>query len=371
VQFTQEVIVIFLFFCALLSTFLSFGNYQEYILASQPTQIELTLTDVKDSHLVSLTDNFLSKINKAFKAPIFVESGTFMGQTAKRAAAYFKTVHTIELSQALYQANLPGLKPYGNIKPYWGDSGVNLISLLPKIKEKIVFWLDGHYSGGGTAKGITNTPILAELEAIKKSGITNSIILIDDLWLFYKPTASVSDSPLDGYPTLDILLSKVKEIHSDYRFVVLGTVLLCARSNELVTISPILSACTASVIYDALNTKHDLSIIEIEKIIMQANKLDATVLTAHNGNYESFLDKGMSQHLVLWKALILLGQKQFELAIRYFELLEKVIPHWRIQWYLAQALAQQKKLELAKSKLVIVMHEEPLFEPAKNLFESL
>ncbi len=45
---------------------------------------------------------------------------------------------------------------------------------------ELIFWLDGHFVGEGTAKGKLNTPIVNELKAILNHKIKSHVILIDD-----------------------------------------------------------------------------------------------------------------------------------------------------------------------------------------------
>jgi len=82
-----------------------------------------------------------------------------------------------------------------------GDSGEKIQSLLTEINEPCVFWLDGHYSGGITAKAEIDTPIMAELDAIFNHKILNHVILIDDARLFIGE---------NDYPTINALTLYVK-----------------------------------------------------------------------------------------------------------------------------------------------------------------
>jgi hypothetical protein len=59
-----------------------------------------------------------------------------------------------------------------------------LPAVLSDIKGACLFWLDGHYSYGKTARGTTDTPILAELAHIFRRANPNDVILIDDARLF-------------------------------------------------------------------------------------------------------------------------------------------------------------------------------------------
>lgn len=83
-----------------------------------------------------------------------------------------------------------------------GDSGKLLPEVVDKLKAPALFWLDGHYSCGLTAKGALETPIRAELQAIFSSAITGHVILIDDVRCF--------DGSHD-YPHLDELLAFIRE----------------------------------------------------------------------------------------------------------------------------------------------------------------
>ena len=72
-----------------------------------------------------------------------------------------------------------------NVDIIQGDSGKVFPAILPQIEEPCLFWLDGHYSAGITAKGQLETPIIEELQAIfNHPEKTNHVILIDDARCF-------------------------------------------------------------------------------------------------------------------------------------------------------------------------------------------
>ena len=48
------------------------------------------------------------------------------------------------------------------------------------VREPAVFWLDGHYSGEGTASGEKETPLALELTALAAHPVKDHIVLMDD-----------------------------------------------------------------------------------------------------------------------------------------------------------------------------------------------
>jgi hypothetical protein len=59
-----------------------------------------------------------------------------------------------------------------------------LVDVLKTLDQPGLFWLDGHYSSGPTAKGELDTPIRKELDLIFHHPLKNHVILIDDARLF-------------------------------------------------------------------------------------------------------------------------------------------------------------------------------------------
>jgi hypothetical protein len=140
----------------------------------------------------------IKEFNKKYPSKIFIETGTFLGDTTFDLRKSFKFLYTIELSNELYLNATAKFKQYDNIEVLNGDSGIVLNNLLKKIKSvRILFWLDGHYSEGITAKSDLVTPIMNELKSIREHEIStgcNHVILIDDAHLF---------NGIDDYPELN------------------------------------------------------------------------------------------------------------------------------------------------------------------------
>jgi hypothetical protein len=127
----------------------------------------------------------LSEYAEYYQCRTFVETGTYSGDTTEAMQPYFERLYTIELGEELFEKAKTRLKKFNNVKCYLGDSSTVLPGILAEIDKKALFWLDAHYSGGITACGNIDTPILAELAVIIESAKKfKHVILIDDARCF-------------------------------------------------------------------------------------------------------------------------------------------------------------------------------------------
>src|SRR5262249_42286903 len=137
--------------------------------------------------------------------------------------------------------------------------------------QRVVILLDSHWSGGDTARG-SDVPILRELDSIKKSGIRDSIIIIDDVRCFQKqPPASTDPYP---YPDLSHVIECIHAINAHYKCLVYGDILL-AYTDENIIVPEIVQAMTIS----RLNQDNDETLGKAEAIIAAACNEDFSHLT--------------------------------------------------------------------------------------------
>lgn len=115
---------------------------------------------------------------------VFVETGTYKGETPAMLINDFDELHTIELSDELYKMvteKFAGTK----VQTHHGNSAKVLPAIIKDINEPILFWLDGHYSNAPfCAKGDLETPIIQELSGIFNDKNLPHVILIDDARCF-------------------------------------------------------------------------------------------------------------------------------------------------------------------------------------------
>jgi hypothetical protein len=116
--------------------------------------------------------------------PYFVETGTYMGETILRFINDFEKSYTIELSDELHK--IFNQKDYdrNKLKSLLGDSSIILKEVINELNGNTIFFLDGHFSSCGTAKGVKDVPLIEELKLINDNFNYESLIIIDDLRLF-------------------------------------------------------------------------------------------------------------------------------------------------------------------------------------------
>ena len=145
-----------------------------------------------------------------FKPSMFVETGTYTGHMVYAMLNKFKEIYSIELDHTLAEKAKKKFVGYRYVHIMQGDSTKVLPAILEKISQPCLFWLDAHYSGGQTAKGELETPIMRELPYILNHPAADKhVLLIDDARCF---------TGQNDYPTLGNLENLVLENHTDWIF---------------------------------------------------------------------------------------------------------------------------------------------------------
>ena len=115
--------------------------------------------------------------------PCFIETGTHKGDTILSLEKYFSKLYTIEFSEKFYNYT-KNLYNGNKINFILGDSSIVFESLLPNIKDKCIFFLDGHWSSGDTGRSAKDCPLNEEITHINNLFQNEAIIIIDDFRLF-------------------------------------------------------------------------------------------------------------------------------------------------------------------------------------------
>ena len=147
-------------------------------------------------------------IFQKFPNNYFFESGSHVGEGIQKALdAGFEKIISVELSPYYYNVCTTKFRNNPKVDLYLGDTEDLLGKIISKINSSITFWLDGHNSGGYTAWGKHESPLMQELEIIKTHSIKTHTLIIDDLRCWEKPHYE-----FDKQDIIDL----IKSINPDY-----------------------------------------------------------------------------------------------------------------------------------------------------------
>ena len=121
---------------------------------------------------------------RRYDLKIFVETGTYRGDMVEAMKPLFEKIYSIELSEQLCDAARKRFQADRHVELIHGDSGKELGRIMERIDRPALFWLDGHYSAGETARGEHETPVREELEHIFRAPDLGHVIVIDDARAF-------------------------------------------------------------------------------------------------------------------------------------------------------------------------------------------
>jgi len=147
---------------------------------------------VPPPHLVKQRE--IKTLAEEYGVKVFIETGTLYGDMIEAMKPYFDQLYSIELSESLYERACERFSGEDKVRIIQGDSAVELGKLMSEITGPAMFWLDGHYSAGDTARGVKDTPIYEELNDIFNHSPNGHVIMIDDAHCFESDPA---------YPSLD------------------------------------------------------------------------------------------------------------------------------------------------------------------------
>lgn len=138
----------------------------------------------------------LRSLGQQHNLEVLIETGTYFGDMVEAMKGSFGRIISIELSPTLAAKAARRFRASPHVQIRQGDSATELGRVMKEIQQPALFWLDGHYSAGVTAKGEKDTPIFEELQHIFAAADVGHVLVIDDAHCF-------GSAP--GYPTIDEL----------------------------------------------------------------------------------------------------------------------------------------------------------------------
>ena len=155
-------------------------------------------------------EKMMKEYSEKYGCNVMLETGTYKGDMLVQEYDQFEYLASVEISTQLFKEAKERLVSFDKIHLYNGNSAEKLPQMITDAQNsvenaKLIFWLDGHYSGGITGKAELDTPIVEELLSIKKSDVNSGVILIDDARCF------THKGDYADYPTIKSLRRIVHE----------------------------------------------------------------------------------------------------------------------------------------------------------------
>ncbi len=179
-----------------------------------------------------LKRGMIARLAKVSGAKILVETGTYLGDTPWQLRHLFERIWSVEVHPPLAALARERFAGVDHVTIVEGDSRHALKEIAPLVDKPVLYWLDGHYSGGFTGMGDLYCPIFDELDTVFGQTKTPFVAMIDDARLF---------GVEEGYPTLEALNDHLKKlpgppiawVENDVVFVVPADHALAAQCKEL------------------------------------------------------------------------------------------------------------------------------------------
>ena len=171
-----------------------------------------------DPHLVTM-------IQSKGALSVFVETGTFKGDTVATVSPYFDKIISIELSETLWAESAKRFATNPTIDIRLGSSPDKLRELHSDLQNVAAFyWLDAHWCVAiDTAGALSQCPLLEELKAIGTLN-SNSILLIDDARLFLAPPPLPHES--SQWPSFQQIITSLFLMSSQHEVMIINDVIV-------------------------------------------------------------------------------------------------------------------------------------------------
>jgi hypothetical protein len=156
---------------------------------------------------------------------VFVETGTFEGESIRRVRAQFEEIHSVESSPEYYTQAVSRFRDDPKVSLHFGHSPEILRKLAPSLLGKsVLYWLDAHWCVADYIAGDkSQCPLLDELSAISSLN-EQSVILIDDARLFLCPPPRPHE--VSQWPSFNSILKCLGQLASAHEVMILNDVLI-------------------------------------------------------------------------------------------------------------------------------------------------
>ena len=173
----------------------------------------------------SIDPRLIEIIGKTLSFDVFVETGTFRGDTIEIVQHYFNHIYSVELSEHYYEIAHRKFGEQSHISLFQGDSAKTITAIKNDIQDRsVVYWLDAHWCiADATAGQLSQCPLLAELASIEEIN-NESMIIIDDARLFLATPGAPHE--ISDWPTFHAITQALYKLSSNHQLSVVNDCIL-------------------------------------------------------------------------------------------------------------------------------------------------
>ncbi len=173
----------------------------------------------------SIDLNLVSTLKKFIPFEIFVETGTFNGDTIELVKDSFPEIYSIEISSEHYKKACIRFAGYPHIRLIEGNSATTLSNLFNTklIHKSVLFFLDAHWCVAEDHSGLqSQCPLLEEIISIRNLN-EKSMILIDDARLF--TSSPLEPHNIDNWPLFSEIISALNKLSDQHDLMIINDVI--------------------------------------------------------------------------------------------------------------------------------------------------
>lgn len=187
----------------------------------------------------SLDQGLLDELLRVMPLELFLETGTFQGETLALVRPKFRQCISIELSEKHYAAARTRFAGNAAVDLLLGDSARLMEGLRGRFAgTPTLFWLDAHWCAAEDAAGErSQCPLLAELAAIGQLA-AHSVVAIDDARFFLSPPPQPHE--ISDWPDFDDVLRALQRLSNQHALACFNDILLFVPRPILPKIRPYL-----------------------------------------------------------------------------------------------------------------------------------
>ena len=169
----------------------------------------------------SIDPRLLALFQSKLGIQVFVETGTFHGDSIASAIPFFHTIYSVELSETLANEARERFKDHSQVHIDCNSSDTWLLKIQPQVAQlPTLYWLDAHWCAATDTASITSQcPLINEINAITTLS-PQSIIVIDDARLFL--TTPPKPHEVSQWPQFHDILTALQKLSSQHRIMVLN-----------------------------------------------------------------------------------------------------------------------------------------------------